>query len=220
MARLYDEFPEVANVLLGPDFLAVSLRRGSDWKRLLGPVQAAVADVLDGTAPAVEPWWIHDGAAPDRPARTGTARGRAARLAKAWADLGPLRPTNPRDLEAVITASHDEDPFRRQVAASLLLVADPATAAKHWERLFLDDAPGVRRATIDAVADAGRQELRPLLERALGDDDAWVRWKALRGLVELGPEPSRDAIAALARDRDFRVRLEVANFVDRAQPAE
>jgi HEAT repeat protein len=56
----------------------------------------------------------------------------------------------------------------------------------------------------------GRQELRPLLERALADADAWVRWKALRGLVELGPAPSRDAIAARADDTDFRVRLEVA----------
>jgi HEAT repeat protein len=86
-------------------------------------------------------------------------------------------------------------------------------------RLFSDDAPAVRRATVDAVADAAREELRPLLERALGDDDAWIRWKALRGLVELDPEPSRDAITALTRDPDFRVRLEVANFLDGREPA-
>lgn len=70
------------------------------------------------------------------------------------------------------------------------------------------------------MADAGREELRPLLERALGDDDGWARWKALRGLVELNPEPSREAISALARDRDFRVRLEVANFLDGPQRAD
>jgi HEAT repeat protein len=52
--------------------------------------------------------------------------------------------------------------------------------------------------------------LRPLLERALDDTDPWVRWKALRGLVELGVGPSRDAIEACAADPDFRVRLEVA----------
>jgi hypothetical protein len=37
-----------------------------------------------------------------------------------------------------------------------------------------------------------------------------VRWKALRGLTQLGAGPSRAAIAALADDPDFRVRLEVA----------
>src|SRR5207248_11145122 len=35
-ARLFDQFPEVADVLIGPDFVAVSLRRASDWERLLG----------------------------------------------------------------------------------------------------------------------------------------------------------------------------------------
>jgi HEAT repeat protein len=52
--------------------------------------------------------------------------------------------------------------------------------------------------------------LRPLLEHALGDTDAWTRWKALRGLVDLGVEPSRAAISPLAEDPDFRVRLEAA----------
>jgi HEAT repeat protein len=58
------------------------------------------------------------------------------------------------------------------------------------------------------MVDADRPTLRPLLERALGDPDAWTRWKALRGLVELGSEPSRDALTRLATDTDFRVRLE------------
>ena len=218
--RLFDEFPEIADVAFGPDFLAVSVRRASDWARLLSPVQAAVADVLEGAAPAVEPPWIGDTAARDRPARKGAASSRATGLAEAWAELGPLRPTEPHDLETVITASHGEDPLRRQVAASLLVQADPAIAANVWERLLSDDSRSVRRATVDAMADAGREELRPLLERALGDDDGWVRWKALRALVELDPEPSRDAITALARDPDFRVRLEVANFLDQSGPTE
>jgi HEAT repeat protein len=50
--------------------------------------------------------------------------------------------------------------------------------------------------------------VRPLLERALDDRDAWTRWKALRGLVDLGIEPSRAAAAPLVTDADFRVRLE------------
>ena len=77
-------------------------------------------------------------------------------------------------------------------------------------RLLADASRKVRRATVDAMVDAGRAGLRPLLERALGDADAWTRWKALRGLVEIGVEPSRAVVEALSQDPDFRVRLETA----------
>ncbi len=56
--------------------------------------------------------------------------------------------------------------------------------------------------------DAGREEQRPLLETALNDAAAWVRWKALRGLAQLGAAPSPLVIQPLTEDRDFRVRLE------------
>jgi HEAT repeat protein len=60
------------------------------------------------------------------------------------------------------------------------------------------------------MVDAERDTLRPLLERALLDTDAWIRWKALVGLVALDIEPSRAAVSPLANDTDFRVRLEAA----------
>ena len=44
VGRLFGEFEEVANVLVGPDFVAVSLRRGSDWERLLAPLLQAVTE--------------------------------------------------------------------------------------------------------------------------------------------------------------------------------
>jgi hypothetical protein len=216
-ARLFDQFPEVANVLIGIDFVAVSLRRASDWQSLLDHVLAAVAGLFEGAVPAFEPRWMQDPVTSGDRRRSATSS-RATRLAHVWAELRPLRPADARDLEALITASHDEDPFRRQVAASLLLEADPAVASKHWERLLGDPSHAVRRATADAMANAGRDELRPLLERALGDGDGWVRQKALGGLVDLGPEPSRDAIVALAHDPDFRVRLEVASFLHASGP--
>ena len=75
----------------------------------------------------------------------------------------------------------------------------------------------MRRAVVDAMVDAERESLRVLLERALADADAWIRWKALRGLVELGVGPSRTAVTALAEDADFRVRLEAAGAL-RADP--
>jgi HEAT repeat protein len=132
------------------------------------------------------------------------------RLEQAWRDLGSLRPAEPDDRAALLAAASDADRYRRQVAANLLREADPATAAAEWARLVTDPVGAVRRAAVDAMVDAGRDELRALFESTLADADGWVRWKALRGLVELGPGPSREAIAACAADPDFRVRLEAA----------
>ena len=71
----------------------------------------------------------------------------------------------------------------------------------------------VRRSVIDVVVDADREALRPLLERALDDSDAWVRWKALRGIAALGVAASRQAVETRTSDPDFRVRLEAARIL-------
>ena len=214
VARLFSEFDRVANVLVGPDFVAVGLRRPGDWEELLVPVLAVVteafADPQDGTAArpsgaAGGPAWLSGG----NPSAAREGR-RLTRLEQAWQDLGTLRPADPSDLARVVAAASDADQARRQVAANLLREADPAVARVEWARLVVDPVRGVRRAAVDAMVDAGREELRPLLESALDDGDAWVRWKSLRGLAELGPAPSRSAIAAKADDPDFRVRLEAA----------
>ena len=92
---------------------------------------------------------------------------------------------------------------------------------QHWH-LGFDKKPGVLEVTrelVDAMVDTERAALRPLLERALHDTDAWIRWKALRGLVGLGVEPSRDAVIPLAADVDFRVRLEAAGALRRVSDA-
>jgi hypothetical protein len=224
VARLFAEFDRVTNVLVGPDFVAVGLRRPDDWEALLAPILAVVteefADLDEGPSgplsgqqgPAVPvgaaggPAWLAGGA------RAGGAGGdrRLTRLERAWRDLGVLRPADPDGLAQVLDAAAGPDPSRRQVAANLLREGDPAAARAAWGHLLHDPVRAVRRATVDAMVDAGREELRPLLEAALGDADAWVRWKALRGLVELGPAPSRTAIVARADDPDFRVRLEAA----------
>ena len=212
VARLFAEFDRVANVLVGPDFVAVGLRRPDDWEALLAPILAVVteefADPDQGPAAPVGsadgPAWLAAGA---RPAVADGDR-RLTRLERAWRDLGALRPAEPADLAQVLEAAAGPDAARRQVAANLLGEGDPAAARDAWSRLVHDPVRAVRRATVDAMVDAGRQELRPLFEAALDDADAWVRWKALRGLVELGPAPSRSVIVAKADDPDFRVRLE------------
>lgn len=139
-----------------------------------------------------------------------TAGRRLSRLEQAWEDLGALRPGEPADLVTVRAAAADASSARRQVAASLLREAPRDIGAAEWSRLATDRVRSVRRAAVDAMVDTGREELRPLFEAALTDADAWVRWKALRGLAELGVDPSRAAIVARAEDPDFRVRLEAA----------
>ena len=222
VARLFAAVGEVDNVLVGPDFVAVGLRRAADWERLLHPVLALVAeefasdDAADGPGP--------DNAGSRRamggPAGAGVVGGggtapgagtrRRSRLEQAWAELGSLRPAHPADLATLVAAAGSDEPARRQVAANLLREADLAVAAEQWARLVADPMRSVRRSAVDAVVDVERPELRGLLESTLADADAWVRWKALRGLAQLGAGPSRAAIAALADDPDFRVRLEVA----------
>ncbi len=220
VARLFAEFDQVANVLVGPDFVAVGLRRPGDWEALLATVLAVVTDEFAdaGGAPAQPtgaaggPAWLSG-----RPAPAGDDTRRLTRLEQAWRDLGGLRPAErPADLATLVAAAADDDQSRRQVAANLLGEADPVVALDRWAVLVVDLARPVRRAAVDAMVDAGREELRSLLESALADADAWVRWKALRGLAELGSAPSRAAIEAKAEDPDFRVRLEAATALRQA----
>jgi len=213
--RLFAEFAEVANVLVGPDFVAVGLRRAAAWERLLAPVLAVVTEefATPGSdvdrAPRVMGGPAGAGAVPAATAPDSTGH-RVSRLEQAWRDLGSLRPADADDLTEVLAAACDDDSSRRQVAASLLGEADAEVAAAEWTRLASDPVRAVRRASADAMVDADRQALRPVLEAALSDADAWVRWKVLRGLALLGAGPSRDAIGACVADPDFRVRLEAA----------
>lgn len=216
VARIFQAFDDVTDVLVGPDFVAVTISRPSRWDSLLGPMLRTVAEEFTG-----------DGG--DRPTalkRPVTASGRAGtdpeqglgdrparRLERAWADLGRLRADRPEDLDRVLAAAHDDNPARRQVAAALLADAPLAVATRTWAQLLGDPSRMVRRSVVDVVVGASRQPLRPLLEHALDDSDAWVRWKALRGIAELGMETSRGAVETRAADPDFRVRLEAARIL-------
>ena len=56
-------------------------------------------------------------------------------------------------------------------------------------------------------------DFRTLFEEALADDDAWIRWKAVRSLGELGLDQSRPRVEMLIEDPDFQVRFEVAKVL-------
>ncbi|MFL6243986.1 MAG: HEAT repeat domain-containing protein [Acidimicrobiia bacterium] len=212
VARLFGDFDDVTNVLVGPDFVAVTIARPDRWEQLLEPILREVTREFAGDAPLERaPSSTETG-----PARAVTSEDETRaprRLERAWADLGALRADRPDDLQRVLAACDEPEPARRQVAAALLADAPPDAAAGAWAELVGDASRAVRRSAVDAIAGAERQELRPLLERALGDTDAWVRWKALSGIGELGAQPSRAAIATVAEDPDFRVRLEAARLL-------
>ncbi|MET1001664.1 MAG: HEAT repeat domain-containing protein [Acidimicrobiia bacterium] len=210
VARLFSEFDDVANVLVGPDFVAVGIRRPDRWEQLLGPLLR----LIEAEFPATSAEDDDAGAAGDvdtRPSvdvRGTNAPSSGSALDRAWRELRDLKPERAGDRDRLLAAASSHDVWMRQVATRVLIDADADTAAQGWRDLLDDPSRTVRRATVDAMVDADRPTLRPLLERALGDPDAWTRWKALRGLVELGIEPSRDALTRLATDTDFRVRLE------------
>jgi hypothetical protein len=215
VARLFAHFDQVTNVLVGPDFVAVTVVRPDLWEQLLAPVLRAVAEEFtarDDNAAESPP----DSEAPmtmTLSAGSDDTVREPRRLERAWAELGALRADEPEHLDGVLAAARDEEPARRQVAAALLTDAPVDVAARAWERLLGDSSRVVRRSTVDAVAGARREELRPLLEEALDDEDAWTRWKALRGIADLGAGSSRAAVAARGVDPDFRVRLESARLL-------
>jgi Scaffold protein Nfu/NifU N terminal/HEAT repeats len=214
VARLFGAFDDVTNVLVGPDFVAVTIARPNRWSTLLGSMLRVVTEEFTGRG-------AHEASEPlpltRTVARTDSQQqdARAPRhLERAWSELGTLRADRPDQLERVLAAANDAEPARRQVAAALLVDASPEAAIRAWEGLLGDASRAVRRSVVDAVAGTGRQEVRPLLEEALDDVDAWIRWKALRGIADLGSESSRTAIEARAADPDFRVRLEAAQVLN------
>lgn len=214
-ARLFADFDQVTNVLVGPDFVAVTVARPDLWEQLLVPVLQAVGDELtagdDDAADASRE--LPAAMTMTLSAGSDDAVREPRRLERAWSELGALRADNPEHLDGVLAAARDKEPARRQVAAALLADAPVDVAARAWERLLADSSRVVRRSTVDAVAGAGREELRPQLEQALDDEDAWTRWKALRGIADLGAGSSRVVVEGRAADPDFRVRLEAARLL-------
>jgi hypothetical protein len=212
VARLFADFADVANVLVGPDFVAVGLHRPDAWEHLLDPVLRVITAEFASAIREKEHSDAGAVAARREPSDTRSPSSSlpANALDRAWRELGALRPDDAADLDRILAARSSPDVAYRQVAARVLIDADPAPAEQAWKHLIEDASRSVRRATVDAIVDAERPALRALLERALLDTDAWTRWKALRGLVGLGIEPSRGVVAPLAADPDFRVRLEAA----------
>jgi hypothetical protein len=214
VARLFAEFDDIDNVLVGPSFVAVGLRRAERWEDLLVPVLSVVVAQFAAPPQPVDvsaaTGAVDASRATSPTTRERTSDDRQGSLERAWRELGRLRPDQPDDLERILAAMSSPSVAHRQVAARLVADADADTALAAWQQLGDDPSRSVRRAVVDAMGDSNRPAVRSLLERALDDSDAWIRWKAIRALVDLGIASSRTAVAPLASDPDFRVRLETA----------
>ena len=160
VVRLFETFPEVANVLVGPDFVAVGLRRPDVWEQLLDSVLRAVTAEFATTTPQT-PEKAVEGASrgPASDARS-SSEPRPGTLDRAWRELSALRPDDPRDLERLLAAVSATDVAERQVAARLMVgVPNAAEAETAWSRLLDDPSRTVRRATVDAMVDAAQVAL-------------------------------------------------------------
>jgi hypothetical protein len=217
VAAIFAVADDVVDVLVGADFVAVSLQRPGRWPELLEPVLDVIASTFGGGssdpegAGDADPPGVDVRGVAGSSATAPTKDRHRSRLDRAWDELGALAASKPEDLDLVLAAARDRDGARRQVAAQLLSDAPDEVAASTWGELLVDPSRAVRRAAVDAVAGAERESLRPLLEQATTDTDAWIRWKSLHGLAVLGTGPSLAAIERLHDDPDFRVRLEAAN---------
>jgi len=100
--------------------------------------------------------------------------------------------------------------------AVLLEATDTDIRRRVVERGMSDPSRLVRRTAVDAAADTEDARFRPLFEESLADDDAWIRWKAVRSLGTLGLDTSRTRVESLAGDPDFQVRFEVAKVLREA----
>lgn len=204
--RVFASADSVTGVLVGPDFVAVTILHADRWEQVLGSVLRSVeaefvsADDVDDRRDAPVVTTFDVGSATDGPS--------PGRVERAWSELGALRADRGEHLDRILAASRDDEPARRQVAAALVADAPPDIAARAWSRLATDRSRAVRRSALDAIVDARREDLRPILEAALADRDGWVRWKAVHGLAVIGIAPSRAAVMDVASDPDFRVRLE------------
>lgn len=187
---------DVTDVLVAGDFIAVGLRRAAMWENRLDDLLQTVTRLF----------WTEDRvvAGTDGPTRDELVAGGTGTA------LHLLNPDDPSSRETLETALGHDDPRRRRMAAATLAQsADEEYAIGILEQTLDDRSRLVRRTVVDAAVDLESDRTRRLLERALADDDDWIRWKAVKGLSEIGLKTSTAAVAALRDDPDFQVRFEV-----------
>ncbi|MBT8164799.1 MAG: HEAT repeat domain-containing protein [Acidimicrobiia bacterium] len=191
------EDADITDVLVAGDFVAIGLRRAAMWKDRLDDLVATVTELF----------WTPERivADLDGPTRDELVAGQTGGA------LHLLDPDDPASRATLETAAASDDPRQRRMAvATLAQSADEGFAMATLRSAYSDPSRIVRRTVIDVAVDLESEQARNLLEQALADEDDWIRWKAVKGISELGLSTSAAAVTALADDRDFQVRFEVA----------
>ncbi len=198
VAALFED-GDVSDVMVAGDFVTIGLVAGASWEDKLD----TVLDRVSALFPAAER------------STAGMTRdemiGEGGRSQSEHPDeLHLLDPDLPDHRARLVAAQADPAPAVRRVAVAVLAESASWDVRRQAvEAGWSDPSPVVRRTAVDAAAGTGDAGLRPFFEEALTVTDAWVRWKAVRALGELGLGGSRDAVAALRGDPDFQVRFEV-----------
>lgn len=203
--RLLGE-PDVTDVMVAGDFVTVGLAATASWERRLEPILALVTELFAAA--------VSDAAAPDRTREELLQEAGHVSVASRAAELHLLDP-NEADQRERLTAALDAGDARiRRIAVAILAESDDAAVrSTAVERGYRDTSRIVRRTAVDAAADAEDESLRPFFDAALHDADDWIRWRAVKALGDIGASGSKDAIAALADDPEFRVRFEAARVL-------
>ena len=196
--RLLGE-PGVTDVMIAGDFVTVGLDRQHAWEDRLDPMLELVGQLFSA------------GSVVDAPLSRDelVSEGQAIRVESDQLHL--LDPDDPSHASRLQTAMKDPDARVRRTAVAVLAgSSDEAVAGQAVQAAYEDSSRIVRRMAIDAAGDTEAEIHRSVLEKALTDDDAWTRWRAVRALGDLGLASSTEAVGALADDDDFQVRFEVA----------
>ena len=189
---------DVTDVMVAGNFVTVGLHRTSRWEDRLDEILELVG-ALFTTAEDTGGGLSRDEL---------VSEGQAVHLDSD--ELHLLDPTRAEHRIRLEAALADPDARVRRIAVAVLAGADDNNVALEAVRTgYEDDSRVVRRTAIDAAGDAESEMYREILGRALGDSDAWTRWRAVRALADIGIDQSDDAVRRLVTDPDFQVRFEV-----------
>ena len=200
--RLFAE-QDITDVMVAGDFVTVGIERTSSWELRLEPLLELVKELF--WDPKAEM------SAPARTRDELIQEGRDASVAPRPAELHLVNPDDSEERRRLHDGQDSPDARTRRISVAVLAEsADEAVRRAAVTRGYADASRVVRRTAIDAAAGTLDEGLRDLFETALDDEDAWIRWKAVRAIDEIGLETSTTPVSALADDPDFQVRFEVA----------
>jgi HEAT repeat protein len=198
----------ITDVMVAGDFVTIGITSRSSWEERLDPLLDRVTELF----------W--DGQDTKQPERTRDElleeAGRLSISEVRPEDLHLMDPDRPEHRALLIAALDAEDPrHRRAAVATLALSSESEVAQAAVVTGYREESRVVRRTALDAAADLENDVFRPLFEEAIFDRDAWIRWRAVRALADIGAKPSEEQIILATADEDFQVRLE-ANAVWRS----